>query len=320
LDPRVVEAAAMAQKNHIADPVLIGPRAQVQTLWKKFSPSSQAPCIDPADLPAEDSSRFAQELNKLLKFKSLSTSEAAERVKDPLIFGCLYARCGLADGFIGGAARTTGDTLKAVFSVIGLAPTTTTLFGFFLIERQGAPDDSPLVLLADCAVTPDPSSKQLANIAIAAADAYHTFTGTEAKVAMLSFSTNGSAAHAMVDKVKQAVVMAREKAPDLCIEGEWQADAALDLLSARMKGVGNSRMAGQANVLIVPDLNCGNIAYKLLQRLGGCRAVGPILWGTALPANDLSRGCSTEDVLDMLALTTLQAKKTNVLEKPAHAH
>jgi phosphate acetyltransferase len=224
-------------------------------------------------------------------------------------------REGKADGFIGGATRTTADTLRAVFSIVGLAPKVSTLFGFFFIEAH----DGRLIILADCAVIPEPSPKQLANIAIGAAEAYVYFTEGKPKVAFLSFSTHGSAEHPMVDNVRQAARIAREKAPSLMIEGEWQADAALDLFTAQIKGVGNSPMAGQANVLIAPDLNCGNIAYKLIQRLGGLRAVGPVLWGTALPANDLSRGCSADDILDMMTLTTLQAQKSKIVEKPAHA-
>ena len=190
-----------------------------------------------------------------------------------------------------------------------------TLFGFFLIEkRKAAEATDPYVLLADCAVIPDPSPKQLAQIGIQGAKALTFFTGAAPKVAFLSFSTHGSAEHPFVDKVRQALAMAREKAPTLKMDGEWQADAALDRFTAGIKGVGNSPMAGQANVLVVPDLNCGNIAYKLVQRLGGCRAVGPVLWGPSQPANDLSRGCTMEDVLDMIALTGIQAQAaiTNV--------
>jgi phosphate acetyltransferase len=223
-------------------------------------------------------------------------------------------------GFVGGATRTTADTLKAVFSIVGLGPDTTTLFGFFLIEKHNHNGKNTLVLLADCAVTPDPSPKQLANIAIGAAAAFEYFTGDSARVALLSFSTQGSAEHEMVKKVQDAMRIAKEKAPELVLDGEWQADAALDLATAKIKGVGTSPMAGQANVLIAPDLNCGNVAYKLIQRVGGCRSVGPVLWGTALPANDLSRGCSAEDVVDMLALTTLQTQKTRTLEKSTNAH
>ncbi len=290
-DPRVIEAAALARAKKIAEPILI------------------------TSATLKDPDHWIQALTALPKYKNLSRTEALARVKDPLVLGCLMLREGHADGFIGGATRTTADTLRAVFSIIGLAPKASTLFGFFLIEAQRG----RFVVLADCAVTPDPSAKQLAHIGIGAAQAYEFFTGDSAKVAFLSFSTKGSAEHPLVDKIRQALEIVHEKAPNLETEGEWQADAALDLFSAQIKGVGNSPMAGQANVLIAPDLNCGNIAYKLVQRLGGCRAVGPVLWGTALPANDLSRGCSMEDVLDMLALTTLQARKTKELEKIAHA-
>jgi len=317
-DPRVVEAAARAQAERIADPVIIGARSTVEPLWKSFS-STRVPCLDPEELSPADRTRLARELLTLRKFKSLSPAQADERLNDPLILGCLLLRTGQADGFVGGATRTTADTLKAVFSIIGLAPETMTLFGFFLIEKNKAGGKNPLILLADCAVTPDPSAKQLANIAIGAAAAFEYFTEDAAHVALLSFSTHGSAEHDMVKKVQDAVRLAREKVPALVLDGEWQADAALDPLSAQMKGVGDSPMAGQANVLIAPDLNCGNIAYKLIQRVGGCRSVGPVLWGTARPANDLSRGCSTEDVLDMLALTTLQTRKTLPLENSAYA-
>jgi len=317
-DPRVVEAAARAVQDHIAKPLLIGSRTKIESLWRTFSPKTQAPCVDPSELTAQEKNRLVDQLLSLTKFKTLSRTEAEARLTDSLIFGCLYTRLGMTDGFIGGATRTTSDTLKAVFSIVGLAPKTSTLFGFFLIQNRSASNNS-LVLLADCAVMPEPSPKQLANIAIGAADAYEYFTSEKAKLAFLSFSTQGSAEHAMVNKVREALSMARAKAPELKAEGEWQADAALDAFSANIKGVGQSTMAGQANVLIAPDLNCGNIAYKLVQRLGGCRAVGPVLWGTALPANDLSRGCTMEDVVDMLALTTIQSRKAKKMETPAHA-
>lgn len=317
-DPRVIEAAARALADGIADPVLIGARPQAESLWKTFS-KARMPRLDPAELPAPERKRLTRELLTLRKFKSLSPAEAEDRLKDPLIFGCLLLRTGQVEGFVGGATRTTADTLKAVFSIVGLAPDTATLFGFFLIEKHAPAGENPLVLLADCAVTPEPSSKQLANIAIGAAAAFEYFTGDTARIALLSFSTHGSAEHETVKKVQDAVLLARTTAPAAAIEGEWQADAALDPAVARMKGVGDSPLAGKANVLIAPDLNCGNIAYKLLQRVGRCRSVGPVLWGTALPANDLSRGCSADDVLDMLALTTLQTQKTLSLEKSAHA-
>ncbi len=279
-DPRAIEAAAMARTQKIAEPILINSTLVSQP------------------------ERWTKVLMALPKYKDLSQSEALVRVKDPLIMGCLMLREGEADGFIGGATRTTVDTLRAVFTIVGLAPKTSTLFGLFLIEGRGG----NFVVLADAAVIPDPSPKQLAHIGIGAAQAYEFFTGGKARVAFLSFSTAGSAEHPFVDKVRQALKMAKEKAPHIEMVGEWQADAALDKLTAKIKGVADSPMAGLANVLVVPDLNTGNIAYKLVQRLGGCRAVGPVLWGTAQPANDLSRGCSSEDILDMMALTGLQAQ------------
>jgi phosphate acetyltransferase len=199
-DPRVMDAAAKARTQKIADPILLTPQA------------------------TPDKEHWIQALLALSKYKTLSRSEAESKIQDPLVLGCLMLREGKADGFIGGATRTTADTLRAVFTIIGLAPKTSTLFGFFLIEAR----DGRFIVLADCAVSPDPSPKQLAQIGIGAAQAYEFFMDSPAKVAFLSFSTHGSAEHPFVEKVKQAVQIAREKAPTLAIEGEWQADAALD--------------------------------------------------------------------------------------------
>lgn len=309
-DPRVIKAAATALAEGIATPILVGNRSKIEPLWKSLS-AEKAPVLDLALLGSAERTAYSVQLTSLAKFRKLSASEADARLSDTLVLGCLHLRMGLADGFIGGAARTTTDTLRAAFSIIGLAPHTSTLFGFFLLEPKNVQSPSPLVLLADCAVTPEPSPKQLASIGIHAAEAYQFFTNRPARVAFLSFSTHGSAEHEKVNQVRQAVAMAREAAPDLACEGEWQADAALDPFAAGIKGVGDSPLAGHANVLITPDLNTGNIAYKLVQRLGGCRAVGPVLWGMAKPANDLSRGCSADDVLDMIALTVMQAQNVS---------
>ncbi len=291
-DERAILAARSAEREKIAIPILVRPEA----------------------LSEDHREKFLSLLLSLPKYKTLTTAQALEKLKDPLIVGCLYVKSGLADGFVGGATRTTGDTLRAAFSIIGLSPRTSTLFGFFLIERRdpGKAEDD-IVLLGDCAVIPDPSVKQMAQIGIGGAEAFRFFTGQEARVAFLSFSTLGSAEHEKVAFVRQALAIARSKAPEVVMEGEWQADAALDAFSARMKGAEASSMAGRANVLVVPDLNTGNIAYKLVQRLGGCRAVGPILWGMAAPANDLSRGCSSEDILDLIALTSIQAQVPKVV-------
>jgi phosphate acetyltransferase len=266
-------------------------------------------CVDPQGLSSTEKKTWTDTWLSLPKNKQKSNEEALQKIQDPLILGCLHLKAGKVDGFVGGSTRSTADTLRAVFTVIGLAPDASTLFGFFLLEkREQSHEGASLVLLADCAVIPDPSIKQLSNIAIGAAAAYQFFMEDPPRVAFLSFSTLGSASHPFVDKVRDALKMAREKAPRIAFEGEWQADTALDPFTASVKGAGSSPLAGKANVLIAPDLNCGNIAYKLVQRLGNVRAVGPVLWGTAQPANDLSRGCSTEDIIDMAALTALQAQ------------
>jgi phosphate acetyltransferase len=315
-DPRVIQAAALLQSQKTVHPWLVGSRPVIEKLWKKETGKSlDIPCIDPASLNPEDKKTWAEEWLSIPKNKKKTPEEALSKILDPLVLGCLALRKNQVDGFVGGATRTTADTLRAVFHVIGLGADATTLFGFFLMENKAT---GTLVILADCAVVPDPSPKQLCNIALGAADAFHFFMGQTPRLAFLSFSTLDSAANVMVDKVKQAVQMARGKAPHLAMEGEWQADTALDAFTASIKGVGASPMAGKANVLIVPDLNCGNIAYKLVQRLGQVRAVGPVLWGTALPANDLSRGCSAEDIVDMAALTAIQAQ--SLKRQPVLAH
>jgi phosphate acetyltransferase len=315
-DPRVIKAAVILIKQKIAHPCLVGSTAKIKALWAKEGGDVRTlNCVDPANLSAADQSLFAQTWLSFPKNKHVSHEEALKKIQEPLILGCLYLKAGKVDGFLGGATHTTSDTLRAVFNIIGLSPHASTLFGFFFIERAGTSD---LVLLADCAVIPDPSPKQLANIAVGASVAYRFFTAGTPRVALLSFSTLGSASHEFVNKVREALRMAREKSPAVSFEGEWQADTALDVFTAGVKGAGNSPMAGKANVLIVPDLNTGNIAYKLVQRLGNVRAVGPVLWGTAQPANDLSRGCSVEDIVDMAALTSLQSRAT--LPLPALAH
>jgi phosphate acetyltransferase len=313
-DPRVIKAARTLHTEKIAHPWLVGSRKKIETLWlEEGGQAGDLACVDPQTLSSSDLNALTEEWRSLPKNKKQTLEEARQRIEDPLVLGCLYLKRKAVDGFVGGAVRTTADTLRAVFTVIGLAPDAATLFGFFLLEKKNpAPGTDPVVLLGDCAVIPDPSAKQLANIAVASAGAYRFFVGSEPRVTFLSFSTLGSASHPFVDKVTEALRKAREKTPEISFEGEWQADTALDAFTASIKGAGSSPMAGKANVLIVPDLNCGNIAYKLAQRLGDIRAVGPVLWGTAQPANDLSRGCSVDDIIDMAALTALQAQAARV--------
>lgn len=318
-DLRVIQAAYILKNKKIAIPWVVGSRVKIELLWKQVGGrQNELVVLDPQNLTDAEKKSFTSTWLGLPKNKKQTHEDALARIQDPLILGCLCLKTGRVDGFIGGATRTTADTLRAAFTVIGLAPDATTLFGFFLIEPRAPEGNGPLVLLADCAVIPEPSPKQLCNIAIGAAQAYEFFVGNKPRVAFLSFSTLGSAEHPQVDEVRQALRLAREKAPQIEFEGEWQADAALDRFTAGIKGVGNSSMAGQANVLIMPNLNTGNIAYKLVQRLGRVRAVGPVLWGMAQPANDLSRGCSADDIIDMAALTSLQAQYASA--RPALAH
>jgi len=317
-DSRVIAAAAQAVASGMTNPTLVGRRALIQKQWETVSKKPLPTILDYDALTDTDHALFLKTLAGLSKYKNLSADEQEQKLRDPLILGCVATKCGMTDGFIGGAARTTADTLRAAFSIIGLQPHTSTLFGFFLIEKSAASTtESDLVLLADCAVTPEPSAKQLAAIGTHGAAAYEFLTGQTPRVAFLSFSTAGSAEYPSVDKMREALRLAKEKEPRLMMDGEWQADAALDRLSADIKKVGGSPMAGRANVLVVPDLNCGNIAYKLVQRLGGCRAVGPVLWGMAQPANDLSRGCSTDDIIDMMALTAIQVHTNKKVQVPS---
>lgn len=308
-DPRVIDAASILNTQKIAIPVLVGSRSSVESAWKKKTGRSlEVDCLDPSALSAAEKDVLANEWLSFPKNKSVPLNEAMIRIQDPLIFGNLCLKKHRVDGFVGGAVRTTADTVRAVFNIIGLARGATTLFGFFLMEKRESDGTARMILLADCAVIPEPSAKQLSNIGIGSAAAWEFLTGDTARVAFLSFSTHGSASHPSAEKVREAVRITQGKAPTLLCDGELQVDAALDSAAANIKGVTTGPVAGKANVLIAPDLNCGNIAYKLAQRLGQIRAVGPVLWGTAQPANDLSRGCTSEDIIDLVALTAIQAQ------------
>ncbi len=259
---------------------------------------------DPAALPLF--SKYAAYYYERRRAKGITQSEAAEMARKPLYFAALMVGLGEAHGFVGGAANTTADTVRAALHAIGPHPRSRLVSSVFLMAlRDLSLGHNGLMLFADCAVVIDPCSIDLANIAIATAASARALIGAEPAVALLSFSTKGSGKHERVNKVVEALRIVRERAPDLNIDGELQADAAVSFAVGRSKAPG-SRVAGRANTLIFPNLDAANIACKLVERLGGAAAIGPFLQGLAKPANDLSRGCSVDDIYNVAVCTALQ--------------
>ena len=308
LEERTLTAADMALADEIADIILIGNSDEIHALADKLGLKhiSKATIIDPAT--SEKTAEYAKLLYELRKNKGMTEEKAAQQVLDPLYFGCLIIKSGDADGQISGALSTTGETLRPALQIIKCAPGISCVSGAMLMITQTPQyGENGVLVMGDVAVTPMPDASQLAQIAVCTAQTAKSVAGiAEPKVAMLSFSTKGSAKHEVVDKVVEATRLAKELAPDLKIDGELQADAAL-VPSVGQKKAPGSEIAGHANVLVTPCLEVGNIGYKLVQRLGNADAIGPILQGIARPVNDLSRGCSVDDIYKMVAITACQA-------------
>ena len=307
-EPRTLKAAEMIIRDGVANIILIGNPDEIRAKAAEFELThiDSATLVDPQD--AEFTEKYAQLFYELRKSKGVTIDDARRKVLDPLYLGCLMIKNGDADGQVSGALHTTGDVLRAAFQVIKPKQGISVVSGaFVMLLPEGCPYGTDGILVfADCAVVPSPTAEELAQIAVSAAETAKSIACIDPRVAILSFSTKGSAKNPAVDKVIEATRIAHEMAPELPLDGELQADAAIVPSVAAQKAP-QSDIAGKANVLVFPSLNVGNITYKLVQRLSGAQAVGPILQGLAKPVNDLSRGCSPEDIYKTIVITCNQS-------------
>jgi phosphate acetyltransferase len=308
-EERNLKASEIIHKNKIARVILVGNETRVKENAEKFGVNiAGIEVVDPEVSPK--TAEYAKAFYELRKNKGVTEEKALQTVKDPVYYGTMMVKLEDAHGLVSGAVHSTGDLLRPGLQIIKTAPGIKVVSSFFVMEVPNSPyGDNGTLLFGDCAVNPNPTSEELASIAISTAENAKTLCGIDPKVAMLSFSTMGSAKHENVDKVVEATRIAKEARPDLAIDGELQLDAAIVGKVANLKAP-NSTVAGNANVLIFPDLQAGNIGYKLVQRFAGAEAIGPVCQGFAKPINDLSRGCSVEDIVNVVAITAVQAQKS----------
>lgn len=306
-EERTLIAASIINAENIAKVILIGDEADIKDKAGKLEISlSGVEIQDPENSLKTDI--FANEYYNLRKSKGMTEEKASTIMRDPMYYATMMVKMNFADGMVSGAIHTTGELLRPALQIIKTGPGVSIVSSFFvMIMKDISFGEDGMILFADCAVNPNPNENELASIAISTAESAKKLCNIDPKVAMLSFSTMGSADHELVEKVKNAVKIANSARPDLDIEGEMQADAALIDTVAKRKAPG-SKVAGISNVLIFPDLQSGNIGYKLVERLAGAIAIGPICQGFAKPVNDLSRGCSIEDIVNVVAITAVQAQ------------
>lgn len=306
-EERTVQAARIITDEKIAKVTLLGDEEEIKKVAEKFNVClCGIDIINPLTDP--DFEHYANGFYELRKAKGMTPEKACETIKNTLFYACMMIKEGKADGMVSGAINTTGNTLRPGLQIIKMAKGINTISSCFIMEIPNKEyGDNGLMLFGDCAININPNPDELASIAIATANTAKTLLGMDPKVAMLSFSTKGSAKHENVDKVTAALAKVKELAPELDVDGELQADAAMVPKVAALKAPG-SKVAGHANVLIFPDLQAGNIGYKLVQRLAGAEAVGPVSQGFAKPINDLSRGCSIADIVSVVAITAVQAQ------------